>query len=258
MFALRPALLLLLGALLAPAAARAESAACGAPPELLESGASLPVTARAVATGRLRVLATGSASVLGPGTSGPEAAWPARLRVLLEARHPGLRVEMVVRGARGLTAADTAALITEELAQGQLQQGGAVQLVLWQAGTVEAVRGLDLDDMVDVLNAGLDRLRAQGVDAVLIDPQFSRFLRANANIDVYRDMLRLVAAAHAVPLLRRYELMRYWAETERVDLERAPRSRRIAVADRLNDCLARAMAELLESGMAEAQPAPRP
>src|SRR5687768_7534717 len=100
MFALRPALLLLLGALLAPAIARAETAACGAPPELLESSAALPATARAVAKGLLRVVATGSASVLGPGTSGPEAAWPARLRALLEARHPGLRVEMTVRGAR--------------------------------------------------------------------------------------------------------------------------------------------------------------
>ena len=57
---------------------------------------------------------------------------------------------------------------------------------------------------------------------MLIDPQFSRFLRANANVDAYLDALRLVAAAHQVPLLRRWDLMRYWAETEQVDVERAP------------------------------------
>ena len=57
--------------LAAGGAGAADDAACGAPPELLEPGAPLPATARAVAAGHLRVLAVGSASVLGLGTSGP-------------------------------------------------------------------------------------------------------------------------------------------------------------------------------------------
>ena len=85
-----------------------------------------------------------------------------------------------------------------------------------------------------------DTLKAAGADAVLIDPQFSRFLRANANVDPYLDALRLVAAAHQVPLLRRWDLMRYWVETEQVDVERAPKPDRVAATDRLNDCLAQA------------------
>ena len=68
---------LLLGVLLSPAA-RAEATACGAPPELLEAGAPLPATAQAVGAGALRILVIGGASVLGPGTSAPAAAWPAR------------------------------------------------------------------------------------------------------------------------------------------------------------------------------------
>jgi hypothetical protein len=248
MKALRP--LLLLGALLAPAVASAGNVACGAPEEMLETSAALPATARAVASGSLRVVVAGSASVLGPGTSGPGAPWPARLKAMLEARHPGLQVEMVVRGGRGFTTADTAALVAGETAQ------APTQLVLWQAGTVEAVRGLDVDDMVDALNAGLDRLRGAGTDAALIDLQFSRFLRANANVEPYREALRLVAAAHDVPLIRRYELMQFWAETERVDLERAPRNAKVATADRLNDCLAQAILVVLEEGIAQARPQP--
>ncbi len=252
MKALRP--LLLLGALLLPAAAWSGTVACGAPEEMLEASDPLPATARAIASGSLRIVVAGSASVLGPGTSSPDAPWPARLKAMLQARHPGLKVDMVVHGARGLTAADTAALITGEAAR------APTQLALWQAGTVEAVRSLDVDDMVAALNAGLERLQATRTDAVLIDLQFSRFLRANANVEPYREALRLVAAAHDVPLVRRYELMQFWAETERVDLERAPRNAKVATADRLNDCLAQAVLAVLEEGVAQAraQPAPKP
>ena len=238
--------LLLLAALLIPAA-RAETRACTAPPELLEAGAPLPGTVRAVAAGSLRILVVGGVSVLGAGTSGPEAAWPARLQALLAARRPGLAVEVVVRGRRGINTAEAGALLAEEMAR------APAQLVLWATGTVSAVRGLEVDEMVEALNTGLETLKAAGADAVLIDPQFSRFLRANANVDPYLDALRLVAAAHQVPLLRRWDLMRYWAETEQVDVERAAKPERVAATDRLNDCLAQAVAALLRDGAAEAR-----
>ena len=238
--------------LAAGGAGAADDAACGAPPELLEPGAPLPATARAVSADNLRVLVVGSASVLGPGTSVPAAAWPARLEALLVARYPGLKVEKVVRGAPGLTAVDSIAIILEELRR------TPAQLVLWQTGAVEAARSLDLDDLAATLNAGLRQIGAAGADAVLIDPQFSRFLRANANVEPYREAMQLGAAAHSAPLVRRYDLMHAWAEAEKVDLERAPRSARVATADRLNDCLAQAITELLVRGIEEAKAQPRP
>ncbi len=247
------AALALAGAVLNVPRAAADEAACNAPPELLEPGAPLPAAARAVSAGALRVLVVGSASVLGPGTSGPAAAWPARLEALLAARYPGLKVETAVRGAPGLAAADSAAMIRDAL-----DRAPAAQLVLWQTGAVEAARNLDLDELAAALDAGLRRVEAAGADAVLIDPQFSRFLRANANVEPYREAMRLAAAAHNAPLVRRYDLMHAWAEAETVDMERAPRSARVAAADRLNDCLAQAIAALLVRGIEEARPQPRP
>jgi hypothetical protein len=231
-------ILLLLGLLLAPGPARAAEVACGAPPELLEAGAALPAAARAASAGNLRILVVGAASVSGPGTSGPAAAWPARLKALIREHLPKLELEMVVRGARGLTTAETAV---------------PYDLVLWQTGTLEAARGLDLDGMVSALDTGLSRANSAGTDVVLMDQQFSRFLRANANVDAYRDALRLVAAAHGVPVLRRWDLMYHWAETDVIDLERAPREGRTALTDKLNDCLAQAMQALVHDGMAEAR-----
>src|SRR5690349_924034 len=92
-------LLLALLSLPAPLPARAAdpSLACGAPAELLEAGIALPATARAVQQGQLRILVLGSASVFGPGTSGPDAAWPQRMQVLLGRRFPGLDVQLTVR-----------------------------------------------------------------------------------------------------------------------------------------------------------------
>lgn len=220
--------------------------ACGLPADLPDATEPLPATARAIRADALRILVAGSASVLGPGTSGPAAAWPARLEALLRQQHPGLRVTTTVRGARGLTAADMAGIIETELAR------TPPDLVLWQTGTVEAVRGLDPDELSAALNGGIERLRAAAADTVLIDPQFSRFFRANANVDPYLDALRLVASAHGLPLLRRYELMRLWAEGDRIDLERAPRPDRIKVTDLLNECIARAMANLIAEGVAAA------
>lgn len=243
--------LLLLAALLVPTA-RAQAYVCTAPPELLEAGAPLPATVRAVAAKSLRILVIGGVSVLGPGTSGPEAAWPARLQALLTARRPGVTFEVVVRGRRGINTAEAGALLAAEMAK------SPAQLVLWATGTVSAVRGLEVDELVEALNTGLDTLRAAGADAVLIDPQFSRFLRANANVDPYLDAIRLVAAAHQVPLLRRWDLMRHWTETDQVDVERAPKAERVAATDRLNDCLAQAMVTLLRGGAAEARGATRP
>ncbi len=242
--------LLLLGLLLAPPAATAGGMACDAPPELLAANAALPATARAASTGSLRILIVGSASVLGPGTSGPSAAWPVRLEALIRARVPHLKLDMVTRGARGLTTAETGAIIAAELARSPFN------LVLWQAGTAEAVRGLDLDEMVEELHAGLAKVVAAGADAVLMDHQFSRFIRANANVDAYRDALRLTAAAHGVPVLRRWDLMQAWAEDDIVDVERASRQERVAATDKLNDCLAQAMQALIRDGVAEARGRP--
>ncbi|MBW8269552.1 GDSL-type esterase/lipase family protein [Caldovatus aquaticus] len=222
--------------------------ACGAPADLLRAGQPLGGVASAIATGRLRILAVGSASVLGPGASDTAASWPRRLEALLRERLPHVEVVVEVRGGRGLTATDQWALIAEAL-----RHGPRPDLVIWQAGATEAARGLPVDSLTEGLLPGLDRLRTLGVDTVVMDLQFSRFLRAHADVNAYREALAMAAAGAEAALFPRYELMRAWAEAERVDVERAPRDRRVAMVDALNDCIARALAEFLLDGVREAR-----
>jgi acyl-CoA thioesterase I len=238
-------LLALLALLLLPVPARA--VACDVPPEVMSAVRPLPATSRALHQGGLRILVLGSGSITGPGSSGPDASWPARLQSLLTARFPGPSVDVAVRGGRGVSVHDHLALLRDGLA------AETPALVLWQAGTVEAVRGLDPDDMGEAMRQGLERIRRRGADIIILDQQYSRFLRANTNIEPYRDKLRLLAAAAGAPLFRRYDLMQHWVDSGALDLERTARADRGAATDRLNDCLAKALVELIALGVAEAR-----
>ncbi len=231
------------------APARAEGPACGALPEALDAY-PLPGVAAAVARGNLRVMVVGSASTQSGGTSGPQATWPQRFSRVLAARLQTVNVDVLAFGGRGMVAADHARLIAE---QAPAQRP---HLVIWQLGTVEAARGLSADEMADVVKSTAARIRvARGerTDVVLMDPQFSRFLRSNADVELYRDRLRLAGAASGAQLFSRWDIMKNWSETERLDLERAPRELRTRIADELHDCLARALVEFVVDGVAEAR-----
>ena len=67
------------------------------------------------------------------------------------------------------------------------------------------------------------------------------------------SQLLLAAGANGASLFRRYDIMQGWAESGAVDVERAPRERRGAALDRLNECLARAMAGFLRDGVRDAR-----
>jgi hypothetical protein len=237
------ALVLMLSAMAAPA--RAEPAGCGAPAELLDAQ-PMPGLIRAAGRGTpLRALVIGSASVTGPGGTGPAAAWPSRFATLLGMRLQPSEVTVEVQGGRGLAVADHVRLLAEWLPRLR------PQLVIWQVGTIEAARGVPRDEFAEALRNGLAAARAAGAEVVLMDPQFSRFLRANADVEAYRDTMRLMAAAAGAQVFSRWSIMLGWAESDRLDLERAPRARRTALTDELNDCLARALVEFVLDGMAE-------
>lgn len=242
---MRGLLALLFGLTLSLPAA-AEGPGCGAPDEYLQSP-PLRATATGIATGRLSILAVGSASVTGPGTGSAAAAWPARLEALLRDRRPDLQLRFEVRGARGSTVTDQWRQIQEAM------RAGPLDLVIWQAGMTEALRNQPIDDMAATMTEGLDRLHARGIDAVVMGIQFSRFLRANVDVDPYRNTLRVVAGATHAGFFSRYDIMRAWADAGTVDVERAPASRRTAEIDKLNDCLARALGAFIRDGVEEAR-----
>ena len=244
--ALLAALVLPAVLLLAAPAARAADP-CDAPAELLGPIDPLRHVARAVAHRRaLRVLVIGSASSTLGGTSGPQTAYPQQLEADLRGKLPGIDIVVQTRGGRGLAATDLAKLLEAALPEFH------PDLVIWQTGTVDAVNGIDPDEFALVLRNGADKIAAAGADLMLMDQQFSRMARATLNYTPYRQAMEAVANAGDAMLLRRYELMRHWAETGQIDPERAPRREWQKTADTLHACLARSIATIIIKGMREA------
>src|SRR5678815_929753 len=124
-------------------AAAVTGAVCGAPDDLVSTDASLThLAARIAAGGPVDVLAIGSATTVGSLTRAGESsasqggAFPWHMVRALHAALPKVEFRLTVRGGRGMTAEDMLPLLDTALKQQRYP------LVLWQTGTVEAVRGL--------------------------------------------------------------------------------------------------------------------
>lgn len=245
--ALALGLLLLLGGLLPSGPVRAGAPGCAATPETLEEARPLQAAARALELGRLRILVVGSASVLQATASEARTDWPARLEAALVRRYPQGQVTVLVRGARGASVSDNLPRLLDALRE------ETPALVLWQAGTVELASGMDPHEMTEVMREGLEAVRRSGADLIVMDQQYSRFLRANANVEPYREKLRLLAASAGGAIFPRYQLMQHWVEAGVLDLERTARGERAAALERLNACLGAAVAEMVVRGLTEAR-----
>jgi hypothetical protein len=129
-------------------------------------------------------------------------------------------------------------------------------LVVWETGTTDGVRGVDIDAFRDALQAGIDMLHAEHIELILMDMQFSQRANTVLNLDRYSTVMRDVADANDVALFHRYDIMRGWAESGAIDFDLTDRNKLKAVAARLYDCVGRAVARLVLHGQHDASAAP--
>ena len=144
----------------------------------------------------MEILAIGSGSTVGDtgGSTGPaytyrtpEASFPFRMLDVLRQLRPQAEFNLTVKGGRNMTADAMYSTLLQELAAHHYD------LVLWQTGTVEAVRGARPQTLREVLEQGVDAAVKADADVILIDPQFSRFLRANTDMNPYEMVLEQIA-----------------------------------------------------------------
>jgi acyl-CoA thioesterase-1 len=220
--------------------ALAQQKPCTIDPDTFVNEPPLVQTRKALAAGdAVTIVAVGGASTLGRAAGTAELAWPARMGVALGERFPGARIEVANLGVPRQTAADMLARFPREVLSGR------PTLVIWETGTTDAVRGVDLDEFRATVQAGIDRVLVSRAEIVLMDMQFSRRTHAMINIDRYRDVLRELADANDIPLFRRHALMREWAETGIFEFNVADAEKRKAMAARLYDCIGRGVAKLI-------------
>lgn len=195
--------------LLTPHSARAADAL---PVAIAPASQILPHVAQRLAQDApITIIAFGSSSTEGVGASSPAHAYPARLQADLAALVPtGERVTVVNRGIGGEDADDMLARLQRDVIAAK------PDLVIWQTGTNDPLRKLPLDRFVSLTRDGIARMRAAGIDVVLMEPQDCRMMRATPGAFTYLDAVRKIGAELAVPVVRRYDLIHRWLAEGRV------------------------------------------
>jgi hypothetical protein len=215
---------------------------CAVPDNLLFVDNTLSRVATAVGKQHqlaIAVFGTGSSTLAGVG--GPGLAYPARLEAALNQKLSKVPVRVATRTKNGETADMMRRNIKDLLVEEK------PNLVIWQTGTVDAIRRVDVDEFRAALEAGVDALQAGGADVMLMNMQYSPRTESMIQVGPYVDEMRAVAQQREVPLFDRFAIMRYWSDEGAFDFYAAGRDN--GLAQRVHDCLGRAIgAVVIEEG----------
>ena len=216
----------------------AEGQKCEIPGYLLFGNNELKHVAEAVKKDRrltIAVVGTGSSILAGP--DGPRSAYPARLEAALKQRLPSVAVKVVTLVRTRMSA--------EDLARGmaKLLVDEKPDLVIWQTGTLDAIRRIEPDDFRAALEEGLETLHKGGADVILMNMQYSPRTDIMIALGPYADNMRVVAQQHEIPLFDRLAIMRHWSDTGAFDLYAAGKDN--VLAHRVHDCIGRSIASMI-------------
>ena len=230
--------LTMLAGLLAAGTASAEDApqSCEVPAYLLTSESTLPKVGDAIKRSHsLDILVVGSRSSTINTPDG--SSYPGRLQTILREKLPSVAVNVSVELQVKKTAEEVASRLVK------LVEDKKPTLVIWQTGTVDAMRSIDPDDFRGAVDEGVAALQNAGTDVVLMNLQYSPRTETMISVTPYLDNMRVVAQQYDVPLFDRFAIMRHWNDTGDFDLFSA--SPGLELAKRVHDCLARALSKFV-------------
>jgi lysophospholipase L1-like esterase len=164
----------------------------------------LPHVTATLAHGQpLRITAFGSSSTEGVGAASPAGSYPSRLQVELNARLGDGGASVANRGVGGDDVDDMMRRLPAIIAEHP-------DLVIWQTGTNDPLRGVEVDHFTDLTRQGIEAMRAAGIDVMLMGPQLCRRLAETVGAQRFRDAVRAIGEDMHVPVIRRYTMMREW------------------------------------------------
>jgi lysophospholipase L1-like esterase len=180
-----------------------------------KSMGSLPHVASKLAAGEpVVIVAFGSSSTVGYGTTSPEFTYPNRLAAQLHRQYPSADITVVNRGQGGEDAPE----MMKRLQVAVLDM--KPDLVIWQVGTNAVLRNLDPAETAKLVEEGIARIQAAGADLVLVDPQYSP--RVTERAESASQMVKLlgkVARLRHVGFFPRFEVMREWHEQQAIPID---------------------------------------
>jgi len=209
---------------------------CEVPPYLLTTESSLPKVADAVNTNKtLEILVVGSRS--STINTSEASAYPSRLQVALKDKLPSVTINLSIELQPKKSA--------EELESGfiKLMEVKKPNLVIWQTGTVDAMRSIDPDEFRNAVDEGVAALQKAGADVILMNLQYSPRTETMISVPPYIDNMRVVAQQRDIPLFDRFAIMRQWNEQGDFDLFNPTHG--IELAKQVHDCIGRALSKFI-------------
>jgi acyl-CoA thioesterase-1 len=220
---------------------------CAAPQEMIRFKVSLPNTARAIRSGKnLVIVALGSSSTQGVGASDSTHTYPALLAEDLHRRWPQLSVTVINKGVGGEMAFEMLARFERDVLSYH------PQLVIWQTGSNQALRSMDVDGYAGTVREGISRLKAAQIDVVLMDPQFAPRVVARPMHLLVVDVIAALANEMKVPVFRRFALMRQWVSSGEYKMEDIISRDGLHMNDVSYGCVARLLADSLAAAVGPA------
>jgi hypothetical protein len=208
---------------------------CEVPPSLIAADITLARVMKAIKDDhRLSISVVGTGSSTLPGPDGVSFAYPARLQAALRQLLPADEIKVVAHVQSRQTTADMAARLKDILAADK------PALVIWQAGTFDAVTGIEPDEFSASLQAGVETIVKGGADVDLLNMQYSPRTESLLNVSAYADVMQWVAQERGALLFDRLAIMRYWNDQGTFDLYAA--TKKSDMARRVHNCIGRVLA----------------
>jgi acyl-CoA thioesterase-1 len=190
----------------------------------------------------IRVLAIGSSSVGGASGGG---SYPARLEgELAKMFSDDIEVEVVNRGLSGEIAAGAAERMRNTVAEVD------PDLIVWPVGTNDALARVDVDSFSSSLDDTVLWLKSHNIDVVLVDPQYTASLARDEYYGRIVKAIEEIARKDRVPLVRRFEAMRFLAGGRRVAGDQ------FHLNDLGHRCMAEHVARAVTMGLLQAETTP--
>ena len=237
-------LLMVLGSMLLapfPATAAPRSPDCSIPSEIIEDDPRLPELAVHLQQKHaITIVVIGGASTAGLASgNAAEYAYPQRLQAVLKRLYPDVPITVLNKGVSRQT--------TQEMVDRFPRDVYALSptLVIWETGTFDAARGVDVDVFAAALESGLAELKEHKLETMLINMQYSRSTASVINFVPYLEAMQHIADVDGVYLFRRFEMMKYWAENGIFSFAEVPVERRTELATEVYQCLADRLADAI-------------
>lgn len=214
---------------------------CAVPAQVGRISGSLPRTRlRLRDQASLKIVAIGSSSTEGVGASSPSNSYPQQLERELGRHFPASAIVVLNKGIGGELAHDMVARMARDAIEHR------PQLVIWQTGVNDALRGIPTEAFLAELRDGIARLRAANIDVLIVDPQYTPRVAAGGGSAVYLNLFATLNRDLGAAVFHRQAVMRHWVQGGGFTFATMLSSDSFHMNDRSYHCLALVLAEAIQ------------